>query len=165
MWLVGVPRVAEDEGGTWPPYGTSNSRTAYVGIRPVEEGAVQVRFAAEGKRRWERLGVALEVTADEGFYGLTARPLPGLLHEFFLPPTARSNLRGHEVGLYVLPTHALRNPFFVSSRGWGPYVESSWLGDLPVRPRWAGARGANPGHDRVRGPGARLPDLRRGDPA
>ncbi|MBC7093329.1 glycoside hydrolase family 31 protein, partial [Candidatus Bipolaricaulota bacterium] len=75
-----------------------------------------------------RLGLALEVTATEGFYGLMERPAQGILHEFFPPREAGLNLRGQEVWLYVLPTHALYAPFFVSSAGWGLYVESSWPG-------------------------------------
>ncbi len=126
--LVGVPHVTKDEGVTRLAYRTSDGRTAHVELRPVEEGAIQVRFAVEGKARWERLGVALEVTAEEGFYGLMERPVQGILQEHFPPRQAGFNLRGQEVGLYVLPTHALYSPFFVSSRGWGLFVESSWPG-------------------------------------
>ncbi len=126
--LVGVPQAVEDERGTRLTYRTSDGRRAHVELRPVEEGAIQVRFTVGGKRRWERLGVALEVTPDEGFYGLTERPVPGILHEFVPPRGGGFNLRGQEVGLLILPTHALYSPFFVSSRGWGVYVESSWPG-------------------------------------
>ncbi|QAA76679.1 MAG: hypothetical protein BIP78_0913 [Candidatus Bipolaricaulis sibiricus] len=128
VYLVGVPHVVEDEDGTRLIYRTSDGRTARVELRSVEQGAIQVRFVVDDKARWERLGVALEVTADEGFYGLTERPAPGILHEFFPPRMAGFNLRGQQVWLYVLPTHALYSPFFVSSRGWGLYVESSWPG-------------------------------------
>lgn len=128
VYLVGVPHVAEDEDGTRLTYRTSDGRTAHVELRSVEEGAIQIRFHVEGKARWERLGVTLGVTESEGFYGLMERPVQGILHEFFPPREAGFNLRGQEVWLYVLPTHALYSPFFVSSRGWGLYVESSWPG-------------------------------------
>lgn len=128
VYLVGLPHVVEDERGTRLTYRTSDGRTAHLEIRTVEEDAVQMRFYVVGKRRWERLGVVLEVTAGEGFYGLTERPVQGTLHGLFPPRDAGFNLRGQEVWLYVLPTHALYSPFFVSSRGWGIYVESSWPG-------------------------------------
>ena len=126
--LVGLPYAVEDEDGIRLAYRTSDGRTAHVELRPVEEGAIQVRFSVQGKARWERLGVALGVSAEEGFYGLMERPVQGILHELFPPRQAGFNLRGQEVRLYVLPTHALYSPFFVSSRGWGLYVESSWPG-------------------------------------
>ncbi|MBC7220067.1 glycoside hydrolase family 31 protein [Candidatus Bipolaricaulota bacterium] len=126
--LVGLPHMVEDEDGTRLTYRTSDGRTARVELRSVEEGALQVRFFVEGKARWERLGVALRVTPEEGFYGLTERPVQGILHEFFPLRDGGLNLRGQEVWLYVLPTHALYSPFFVSSRGWGLHVESSWPG-------------------------------------
>lgn len=126
--LVGPPRVVKDGDGTELTYRTSDGRTARVELRPVEEGAIQVRFSVAGKARWERLGITLRVSEDEGFYGLLERPVQGILHESFPPRDAGFNLRGQEVWLYVLPTHALYSPFFVSSRGWGLYVESSWPG-------------------------------------
>ncbi|HRS13874.1 MAG TPA: glycoside hydrolase family 31 protein [Candidatus Bipolaricaulis sp.] len=126
--LIGPPRVVEDEDETTLTYRTSDGRTARVALRPVEEGAIQVRFSVAGKARWERLGITLRVSEGEGFYGLLERPVQGILHESFPPRDAGFNLRGQEVWLYVLPTHALYSPFFVSSRGWGLYVESSWPG-------------------------------------
>ena len=38
------------------------------------------------------------------------------------------NLRGQSVDLYVLPTVAVYAPFYVSSAGYGVYVESDWPG-------------------------------------
>ncbi|MCR4391700.1 MAG: hypothetical protein NUV94_02710 [Candidatus Acetothermia bacterium] len=109
-------------------YRVTDGRVARVVLRMVEEGVVQVRFSIAGKARWERLGVVLEVGAEEGFYGLMERPEQGILHEHFPPRLSGLNLRGQTVWLYILPTHALYAPFFVSSRGWGLYVESSWPG-------------------------------------
>lgn len=126
--LIGPPRVVEDGEGTTLTYRTSDGRSARVALRRVEEGAIQVRFSVAGKARWERLGITLRVSEGEGFYGLLERPVQGILHESFPPRDAGFNLRGQEVWLYVLPTHALYSPFFVSSRGWGLYVESSWPG-------------------------------------
>ncbi|MFH1610153.1 MAG: TIM-barrel domain-containing protein [Candidatus Bipolaricaulota bacterium] len=128
VYLVGVPQVTRDGDAVQLTYRTSDGRTARVSLRPVEEGAVQVRFSLSGKARWERLGATFRVTPTEGFYGLMERPAQGILHEYFPPREAGLNLRGQEVWLYVLPTHALYSPFFVSSAGWGVYVEISWPG-------------------------------------
>lgn len=126
--LVGLPQVSEDGRRTELLYRLSDGRAARVEIRPVGDGAIQVRFSVQRKARWERLGVVLSVTPKEGFYGLLERPVQGILHEVFPPRDGGFNLRGQEVWLYILPTHALYSPFFVSSRGWGLYVESSWPG-------------------------------------
>ncbi|MBC7222079.1 hypothetical protein H5T56_03740, partial [Candidatus Bipolaricaulota bacterium] len=76
--LKGPASIVQEKERTRLVYRTSDGRRAHLELRPVEEGAVQVRFFVEGKQRWERLGMVLEVTPDEGFYGLTERPIQGI---------------------------------------------------------------------------------------
>ncbi|MCX7843998.1 MAG: hypothetical protein N2507_01310 [Candidatus Bipolaricaulota bacterium] len=120
--------VREEPTGRTLVFRTSDGRRAEVAVSHAQEGTVRLTFRVEGKARWERLGVVLEVTPDEGFYGLLECPTQGLFHEFFPPRGGDLDLRGQTVWLYTLPTHALYAPFFVSSRGWGLWVESSWPG-------------------------------------
>jgi len=107
---------------------TGDGRRAQVLWGPAEEETVRLVFRVEGKHRWERLGLRLSVTPEEGFYGLLECPVQGILHEFFPPKGGDFNLRGQSVWLYTLPTHSLYAPFFVSSQGWGLWVASSWPG-------------------------------------
>ncbi len=56
--LVGVPHLVKEE--DWPrlTYRTSDGRTAWVGLRAVEEGWIQVRSSVEARRIMSRQGIA-----------------------------------------------------------------------------------------------------------
>jgi alpha-glucosidase (family GH31 glycosyl hydrolase) len=127
--LVGAPKERREGEATELIYATSDGRTATVTIAPAEEGACQVRFVIEGKGEFEKLGAAFRVGAEEGFYGLMERVVQGGQGFSWKPGmTEGFDLRGQTVDLYVLPTVAVYSPFYVSSAGYGVYVESDWPG-------------------------------------
>jgi alpha-D-xyloside xylohydrolase len=127
--LIGPPVERIDGETTILIYLTADGRAATVTLKPVEEGAIQVCFVVEEKGEFEKLGVVLRVGEEEGFYGLMERVVQGSQGYSWKPGmTEGLNLRGQEVELYVFPTVALYSPFFVSSAGYGVYVESDWPG-------------------------------------
>ncbi len=110
-------------------YRTDDDRTATVRVGPGPQGTVRIEFAAEPKGAFEKLGVSLHVGEREGFCGLMERVVQGsqgLSWETGL--TEALDLRGQIVDLYTLPTVSIYAPFFVSTRGYGVYVEGDWPG-------------------------------------
>jgi len=127
--LTGAPTRSADSGGTTLTYHTTDGREAAVRIEPVEQGAVRVRFSVDDRRDGEVLGARFQVSADEGFYGLMERVVQGDQRNSWEPGmTEALDLRGQEVFLAVRPTVSAYSPFYVSSQGYGVYVESSWPG-------------------------------------
>jgi len=83
----------------------------------------------ESKGEFEKLGVRLRVGEAEGFYGLMERVVQGSQGLSWKPGiTEGLDLRGQTVDLYTLPTVSIYAPFFVSSAGYGVFVESDWPG-------------------------------------
>jgi len=127
--LVDPPVDRFDDAVTALVFHTVDGRTVAMTVAPAEEGAVQVRFAVDEKGEFEKLGVAFRVGASEGFYGLMERVVQGSQGFSWEPGVTQGfNLRGQIVDLYTLPTVSLYSPFFVSSAGYGVYVESDWPG-------------------------------------
>jgi alpha-glucosidase (family GH31 glycosyl hydrolase) len=127
--LAGPVTTATDGGRTTLAASTEDGRKATVIVEHADEGAVRVTFSVEGKKPSELLGADLAVAADEGFYGLMERVVQGGQHESWAPGMTQAlDLRGQTVELFVRPTVAVYSPFFVSSAGYGVWVESDWPG-------------------------------------
>ena len=127
--LVGAPTERRDGDATELVYETADGRKATVRVAPAEEGACRVRFTVEGEGEFEKLGATFRVAPDEAFYGLMERVVQGSQGKSWSPGmTEGLDLRGQTVDLYVLPTVAVCAPFYVSSAGYGVYVESDWPG-------------------------------------
>ncbi len=138
LYIAGVRRSVD----VLPPYAaiqdgvevtlqarTTDDREVRVLLTSAEEGAVQITVSVEKLRSWERIGVRLRVGETEGFYGLMERVVQGLDGRSFRPEMEEGlDLRGQTVRLYTLPTISLYSPFFVSSAGYGVFVESDWPG-------------------------------------
>jgi alpha-D-xyloside xylohydrolase len=134
VWHKGG-RVALDgpsieRGGEEDPYRvyrTTDGRTATIRILPSPEGTLRVEFSVEPKGEFEKLGVSLRVRESEGFYGLMERVVQGSQGLSWEPGmTEGLNLRGQSVDLYTLPSVSIYAPFFVSSSGYGIYIEGDW---------------------------------------
>jgi len=125
--LDGPPIERGDSEGSHLVYRTTDGRTATIRILPGREGTLRVEFSVEAKGEFEKLGVSFRVGEAEGFYGLMERVVQGSQGLSWEPGmTEGLNLRGQSVDLYTLPTVSIYAPFFVSSSGYGIYVEGDW---------------------------------------
>ena len=127
--LVG-PAIAQagDEGEHFA-CATEDGRTANVFVSAGPEETVRIVFSVEPKGEFEKLGIAIRVTESEGFFGLMERVVQGSQGLSWNPGMRQGlNLRGQTVDLYTLPTVSIYAPFFVSSRGYGVFIESDWPG-------------------------------------
>ena len=108
-------------------YRTEDGRIATVRVGPGPEETVRVEFSVESKGEFEKLGVGLRVGETDGFYGLMERVVQGSQGLSWAPGTTEGlDLRGQTVDLYTLPTVSIYAPFFLSSSGYGVYVEGDW---------------------------------------
>jgi alpha-glucosidase (family GH31 glycosyl hydrolase) len=127
----GLPLVKEDreKNTTTFLYGLSDGRSALVRVAAAAEGAAEISIVPEPVVDSDRIVIHLEVTKDEGFYGLLEKVVDGVQEKSWKPGmTEGLNLRGQVVTTFVAPTVSLYSPFFLSSRGWGLYVQSDWPG-------------------------------------
>jgi len=127
--LDGPPIDRSDGAARHLVYRTADGRTATVRIFGGPHGTLRVEFSIEPKGEFEKLGVSLWVGETEGFYGLMERVVQGSQAFSWEPGTTEGlDLRGQTVDLYTLPTVSIYAPFFVSSSGYGVYVEGNWPG-------------------------------------
>ncbi|RJO64107.1 MAG: glycoside hydrolase family 31 protein [Myxococcales bacterium] len=127
--IAGFSYVCQDGDKTIYPVELSDGREATLTIRPEAEGAVQIAFRAKSLQERETTGLRLQVADDEAFYGLMERVVQGNQDLSWKPNmTEALDLRGQEAPLFIQPTISLYSPFFVSSAGYGVWVESDWVG-------------------------------------
>jgi alpha-D-xyloside xylohydrolase len=106
-----------------------DGRSACASITDGPEGTILLTLRIEDKGEFEKLGISLRVTETEGFYGLMERVVQGSQALSWSPGIEEGlNLRGQTVDLYMLPTVSIYAPFFLSSRGYGVFVDSDWPG-------------------------------------
>ncbi len=127
--LDGAPIERQDGEFLLRVYRTVDGRRAEIRIGSGPEGSVRLEFAVTPKGEFEKLGVEFEIGSAEGFYGLMERVVQGAQGASWAPcMTEALNLRGQIVDLYTLPTVSIYAPFFVSSSGYGVYIESDYPG-------------------------------------
>jgi alpha-glucosidase (family GH31 glycosyl hydrolase) len=127
--LVGPPIERTNDGTDRLVYRTTDGRPATVRIGTGPEGTTRIEFSVSEVAPFEKLGVSLRVGKNEGFYGLMERVVHGSQGLSWEPGmTEALNLRGQTVDLYTLPTVSVYAPFFLSSNGYGVYVETDWPG-------------------------------------
>ncbi|MCX7959383.1 MAG: hypothetical protein N3B13_10080, partial [Deltaproteobacteria bacterium] len=88
-----------------------------------------INFKPDKKSSTEQVGVILNTTEREGYYGLMERVVQGDQDKSWEEGMKEGlNLRGQEVLLYTYPTLSVYSPFFVSTNGYGIFTESNWPG-------------------------------------
>lgn len=107
----------------------SDKRKATVEIEPDKVGGFTVSFNLEAIKPGEQLGARVSTRFIEHFCGLLERVVDGHQNASWRPgQTVGLNLRGQKIGMYVKPTVGIYTPFYLSSRGYGIYVEGTWPG-------------------------------------
>jgi alpha-D-xyloside xylohydrolase len=129
VYPVGAPETSQEGETLTYRVRFPDERGALLSLRPAGEGALELRYEMADLQPDERLGVRLAVGADEAFYGLMERVVQGNQDESWAPGLeAGLDLRGQQVELYVRPTVSIYSPFFLSSAGYGVFVDSDWPG-------------------------------------
>ena len=129
----GVQHLAEpmsveaDERTFEGTYTTTDDRQARVRITPQPHGGVQVGVTVEPADGILRVGEVLAAGPDEHFHGLTERVTgntDGVARDPDVPVAL--DRRGEVVEMWVEATISAYTPFYLSSSGYGLYVEGTW---------------------------------------
>src|ERR1041385_1289755 len=88
-----------------------------------------VRFSAQPSEGIVRWGLAVDAKPDEFFTGLMERVVDGPQQASWSPGRKEAmNLRGQKVDMILKPTTSVYAPFYISSRGYGVFVQGDWPG-------------------------------------
>lgn len=129
VMMASVSEVSKDEYGQKFEVELEDGRTAALDFAWRQNGAVEVAFVPSSKAPDERILANFTVTATEGFSGMMERVVQGVQELSWDPDrTEGLDLRGQAFELIVLATISLYTPFFVSTQGYGFYVDSDWPG-------------------------------------
>lgn len=94
-----------------------------------EEGVYCYDFSAEPSEGILGWGMQLAASPDEYFTGLFERVIDGPQADSWKEGiTEAMNLRGQTVDMIIKPTVSLYSPFYLSSNGYGLFVEGTWPG-------------------------------------
>ena len=107
---------------------TSDGRTVQIVIKPEGEN-YSVQMSAEPSADIVGWGVAIEAGRDEYFTGLMERTVDGPQQASWAPGIKEGmNLRGQKIDMLLKPTTSVYAPFYISSRGYGLFVQTDWPG-------------------------------------
>lgn len=94
-----------------------------------EGGCYRFSFSASPDKDILAWGFTMGATADEYFTGLFEREFDGDQKESRVKDIdAAMNLRGQQVEMINIPTLSVYCPFYLSSNGYGLFIEGTWPG-------------------------------------
>jgi len=102
-------------------------------VSRTESGDLDVMVTAEPAAGIRTLGAVVYSDSGEMLCGLLERVVDGGQGDSWRPGmTEALDLRGQKVGMFVKPTVSLYAPFFVSTGGYGVFVEGTWPGEYDM---------------------------------
>lgn len=94
-----------------------------------EKNDFRIQFNSDKNDDIIKWGFNLEANENEFFTGLFERVVDGNQKESWKEGIKEAmNLRGQTVEMIIKPTLSLYTPFYISSRGYGLFVEGTWPG-------------------------------------
>ncbi|MDZ7373377.1 MAG: alpha-glucosidase [candidate division KSB1 bacterium] len=114
-------------------YITSDGRRATVQVTPQKHGGCRVSVRVEPAEGILGVGETLACGSEEHFHGLTERVL-GNDDRVPRDPSVPVSLdrRGHHVEMITRGTISIYSPFYLSSAGYGLFVEGTWTGEFDM---------------------------------
>jgi len=114
-------------------HSTTDGRIANVTLRRGTAGTMQLRFTVTPDSGIDRKGIMIEAREGEAYYGLMERVVDGRQDRSWEPGIEEAlDLRGQELTMFVKPTLSIYEPFYVSSEGYGVFVEGTWPGEYDM---------------------------------
>lgn len=109
----------------------------------VKPGESKVVVTGSGKTEQKETGIIKYTSASgrmmiplaqgEAIYGLTERMVSSiLLSERALAAVGSLDRRGEKVDMWVQPTYSLYSPFYISSQGYGMFIEGTFPGEYDI---------------------------------
>ncbi len=128
QWLKGEPEkticTASTFNGTW----TVDNRVVSISVAKNDTGYV-FGFSAEPDSGILKWGFYVSASENEYFTGIFERVVDGNQKESWKKGiTEALNLRGQAIDMILKPTVSLYCPFYLSSNGYGLFIEGTWPG-------------------------------------
>ncbi len=114
-------------------YTTTDGRTAEISVRKGKHRNFVVTFRVKPATGVQECGEKFAAPPREHFTGLMERVRGTRDKEGWQPGlTTGLDLRGEKVSMFVRPTVAIYTPFYLSSRGYGIWVNTTWPGEYDL---------------------------------
>ncbi len=127
-WLKGSPSRISDKKEHFQTEWNIDGRTVTV-IFTRDHGEYSFSFQAHPDTGILKWGINIAATEEEYFTGLFERVVDGDQEESWKKGIDRAmNLRGEEIDMLIKPTLSLYCPFYLSSGGYGLFIEGTWPG-------------------------------------
>ena len=106
----------------------SDGRTVDLAVERQGHNFV-IRMSAQPATDIVKWGLATDAMSDEYYTGLMERVVDGPQRASWEPDLKSAmDLRGQKVEMIVKPTTSIYAPFYLSSRGYGLFVQGTWPG-------------------------------------
>ncbi|NOY78933.1 MAG: glycoside hydrolase family 31 protein [Calditrichaeota bacterium] len=110
-------------------YFTSDHRTAEITVKKGTAGEFVISLSIQPSAGVKKCGEVLQAFPEEHYTGLMERVRGTNDRESWQPGIQTGlDLRGEKVSFFVRPTVAIYTPFYLSSKGYGLWVETTWPG-------------------------------------
>jgi alpha-glucosidase (family GH31 glycosyl hydrolase) len=131
-WIKGFPDKTEADTNKFKAVWSANGREIIIKfIKKNNQFSFSFQAIPDtGILKW---GFSISATEDEYFTGLYERVIDGDQRESWKQGIAEAmNLRGQEVDMLIKPTLSLYCPFYLSSNGYGLFIEGTWPGHYDI---------------------------------
>jgi len=132
IWLKGKPTVKEMKNSVYKAIWKTNNREINLTIK-YDSNIYKLEFKAIPDSNIYGWGINLQISKDEFLTGLFERVIDGNQEESWNNEIKEAlNLNGQSVDMIIKPTLSLYCPFYISSRGYGLFVEGTWPGKYDI---------------------------------
>lgn len=126
--LTGTPEILKNDSNCYISEWKEPNRIVTITFSK-SNNKVSFSFEAQPSDDILKWGFNLKARDDEFFTGLFERVVDGDQAESWKPGIKETmNLRGQSVNMMIKPTLSLYCPFYISSKGYGLFIEGTWPG-------------------------------------
>ncbi len=131
-WLKGKPDTLINTEDRFEAIWTIDERKITVRFGKKEE-QYNFSFTSEPDTGILKWGIGLSASENEYFTGLFERTVDGIQTESWKEGIREAlNIRGQKIDMLIKPTLSLYCPFYLSSAGYGLFIEGTWPGSYDL---------------------------------
>ncbi len=131
-WLGGDPDEIISKANEFKAKWVIEERTIVVDFK-LDNGKCQFSFLTQPNADILKWGIQISATEEEYFTGLFERVVDGDQKESWKEGiTEAMNLRGQDIDMIIKPTLSMYCPFYLSSNGYGLFINGTWPGHYDI---------------------------------
>jgi len=112
---------------------TQGGKTAAIVTIEPGDPYLRIVFRLDDTSQSQRLGLSYRLPTTEHIHGLTERVRDGGDWETWgWKGPVKLDRRGDKVNMWVTPTVSMYTPFYLTSRGYGVFVKTTWPGEYDL---------------------------------